>query len=505
MMTSQMPLPSPHELGASSVVVGSSPSTTAVPPAAGRTATWFLPRSASMDRRLCEAAQFAEAVGDANVAQEIHILDDDDDRFDEEEEDEEEEEGVGCLSSRLNPVPQQATDSTRNSALSFVVPMRTETNTPKRKRRLRSTEQHGGFLDQLPIVGAVMPTSASCTAPTSRAPIGAMHSSTCNGSDSYVYKGLQANPPERVLRGTQQGNYAQLHRKAWLEVSDPAHRYGKNLRFYYRHWENLGCPTNVFFDWLDSRGESAGQPLPDILECPRARLDADTVLYITDPDVTEKYALTILLDDQARGRIVNAAGDPIVTGPDGWIFVLRDNRMYGGQKITSVKDHQTKERFHHSSFFGGKAVAAAGIFITNEHGFLARLYPHSGHYRPREAHTQCVLLFLYHLGVDLRTFDVDMQQILHVSRDNNKNTNKDSNQQDPTQSGEHSSFPREPPCEKKKKKVDSLFLTPAIIVACFLAHKARLIGSGLMKQIHQLETGNATTVRQALELLGVDE
>jgi hypothetical protein len=34
---------------------------------------------------------------------------------------------------------------------------------------------------------------------------------------------------------------------------------------------------------------------------------------------------------------------------------------------------------------------------------LTRLYPHSGHYRPGEAHMQRMLFFMYHEGVDLRT------------------------------------------------------------------------------------------------------
>jgi hypothetical protein len=116
---------------------------------------------------------------------------------------------------------------------------------------------------------------------------------------------------------------------------------------------------------------------------------------------------------------VDVDGDPVQTGPDGWIFVLRDNELYAAQKVTSVSGH-SKQRFHHSSFFGGKAVAAAGIFITDENGVLTRLYPHSGHYRPGEAHMQRVLFFLYHKGVDLRTFEMDTQQILHVARDATK-------------------------------------------------------------------------------------
>lgn len=255
------------------------------------------------------------------------------------------------------------------------------------------------------------------------------------------------------------------------------HRYGKNLRLYYRHWESLGCPTNMFFDWLDSKGEAAGQPLPEIEECPRAKLDSDTVLYISNPDVTAGYAIKFVPDENGRGQAIDVDGDPICTGEEGWIFVLRDNVMYAAQKVTSVTGH-SKQRFHHSSFFGGKAVAAAGIFITDDEGFLTRLYPHSGHYRPGEANMQRMLFYLYNEGVDLRTFEMDTQQILHVSREVIEMKNdKDG-------------------AAEKKKKAESLHLVPAVEVACFLAHKARFIE--IFEQIHRIRTADVASVSEAV-------
>jgi hypothetical protein len=313
-------------------------------------------------------------------------------------------------------------------------------------------------------------------------------SSGSDGND-FVYKGICANPPEITKRGKERGNYAQLHRKAWLEVSDKYHRYGKNLRLYYRYWEKLGFPTNQFFEWLDSKGEAAGQPLPNIEECPRSVLDADTVLYITNPEVTEGYALNIVPSNDGRGRVIDVDGDPVHTAADGWIFVLRDNVLYGGQKITSITG-QSKQRFHHSSFFGGKAVASAGIILTDDDGYLTRLYPHSGHYRPSEAHMQRMLFFLNRKGVDLRTFEMDTQQFRHVARDKEpKSKDKDGENKD----GDKKDG------EKKVKKVDSLHLEKAVHVACFLAHKASFIGRGIFACIHKIRKADVTSVSEALE------
>ena len=176
-------------------------------------------------------------------------------------------------------------------------------------------------------------------------------------------------------------------------------------------------------------------------------------------------------------------GDPVATGSDGWIFVLRDNVVYGAQKITSVSGH-LKQRFHHSSFFGGKAVASAGIIITDEEGYLTRLYPHSGHYRPGEAHVQRMLFFLQQKGADLKSFEVDTQQFTHVARD------KDPKSKDKE-------------LQKKHKKVDNLHLQRASTVASFLSHKAKFIGEGIFEKIHLIRKADVTTVSEALQI--VDE
>jgi hypothetical protein len=425
-----------------------------------------LVRSESQDRRLNEAAQFAEAVGEMppSATDELQIIQEghsDGDSDDEDGNDATEIRVEGGASPQNSVILTSGTDhdTTGSSSQLIVAVPEARPNKTRPQWPFQKVGTKRGFLDKLP--------------------------DNQNGSQDYVYKGIRANPPDIVKSGTNRGNYAQLHRKAWLEVSDKYHRYGKNLRLYYRDWESLGCPTNSFFDWLDSKGEAAGQPLPGLDECPRSQLDSDTVLYITNPVVSSAYALKFKPDEMGRGHVTDVDGDPVVTGPDGWIFVLRDNVMYGAPKITSVSG-LSKQRFHHSSFFGGKAVAAAGIFISDDNGVLTRLYPHSGHYRPGEAHMQRMLFFLFHEGVDLRTFDMDTQQILHVARDKDL-------PQEKTGDG--------PEKIEKKKKVESLHLQPAVLVACFLAQKARFIGEGIFTQIHQIRKADVATVTEALELI----
>lgn len=433
------------------------------------------------ERRLNEAAQFAAAVGAEEVTgSEIRIIEDHDDYDDDDDDDDEvakvkQEDSIASSyhhETRSVNSAMAASSVGEASCHSLDKAILTETSratvsSSTLTAALLAGRPHKpvittkrGFLEQLPGQGAAQTT--------------------------FIYKGIHSNPPDIVKSGIQRGNYAQLHRKAWLEVSDKYHRYGKNLRLYYRHWEKVGYPFNMFFDWLDSKGEAAGQPLPELDECPRAQLDSDVVLYITNPEVTERYTIGVVVHPETgRGQMVDIDGNPIVAAvPDGWIFVLRDNRLYAAPKITCVTGERSKERFHHSSFFGGKAVEAAGIFVTDDDGYLTQLLPHSGHYRPGEAHMQRVLFFLYHMGVDLRTFDMDMQQILHVARD--------------TETGNDGKIEK---MKEKKKKIESLCLQPAVLAACFLAHKARFIGNGIFQQIHKIKNASVTNVTEALEFI----
>ena len=225
-------------------------------------------------------------------------------------------------------------------------------------------------------------------------------------------------------------------------------------------------------------------------------MDSDTVLYITDPEITATYVLNIVANPvDGSATILDQDGNPVNTGKEGWIFVLRDNLFYGSQKVTAPKCSGTssgnlctgvvipRQRFHHSTFFGGKAVASAGIFLTDERGLLTQLWPHSGHYRPGESHMQRVLFFLQQLGVDLSSFMVDMQQIFKVTRE------KAPKLQPPKESDAVFSDENKDNQEKKTKKmakVGCLHLLSGQEVALFLAHKALMIEYGVFQQIHKI-------------------
>ena len=96
---------------------------------------------------------------------------------------------------------------------------------------------------------------------------------------------------------------------------------------------------------------------------------------------------------------------------------------------------------------------------------------------------QRLLYFLYLEGVDLRSFQVDVQQILHVAREKEPQKEKDTGGK-----------------SEKRKKIESLHLMPAVLVACYLAHKARFIEANF-GPIRQIRKAHVASVSEALEAI----
>ncbi|WVQ74548.1 hypothetical protein IAR50_004149 [Cryptococcus sp. DSM 104548] len=115
-----------------------------------------------------------------------------------------------------------------------------------------------------------------------------------------------------------------LEQQHWLEMIDGKHRYGSNMKFYFRKWKEAETSDN-FFRWLD-KGE--GKDL-DLEEMPRERLETERITYLTaekrlnylvkvDNDGLLRWARTGELVDTAAGQWQDAGdgGGIIPAGQD---------------------------------------------------------------------------------------------------------------------------------------------------------------------------------------------
>ncbi len=213
--------------------------------------------------------------------------------------------------------------------------------------------------------------------------------------------------PAAISRTFGEENNSMIDRRAWLEVEDRKHRYAKNLRLYYKEWDRQGQPGPSFWAWLD-------EDSVELEDCSRAQLEAETVHYCASSEERLVYEVQFR-EAGLLHRRQDSEWARVNTGPDGWIFVLRDRIIYAHEKKTDQPP-----RFHHSSFFAGECVQAAGLFVAAE-GVLERLYPHSGHYRPTDSHLLSLLLFLESQAVDMDAMQVDVQLVMKVARAHDAN------------------------------------------------------------------------------------
>ncbi|RXK41274.1 hypothetical protein M231_01424 [Tremella mesenterica] len=93
-----------------------------------------------------------------------------------------------------------------------------------------------------------------------------------------------------------------LEQQHWLEMIDAKHRYGSNLKFYFRIWQEAETEDN-FFRWLD---KGAGKDL-DLEVLPRERLEKERITYLS-----ADQRLNYLVNVDRDGRLRWARNDELV-------------------------------------------------------------------------------------------------------------------------------------------------------------------------------------------------
>nr|XP_019012150.1 IQ domain-containing calmodulin-binding protein [Kwoniella pini CBS 10737]OCF50931.1 IQ domain-containing calmodulin-binding protein [Kwoniella pini CBS 10737] len=104
-------------------------------------------------------------------------------------------------------------------------------------------------------------------------------------------------------------NSKSLEQQHWLEMIDGKHRYGSNMKYYFKKWKEDETTCDNFFRWLD-RGE--GKYL-NLEEMPRERLEKERIIYLSaekrlnylikvDKDGLIRWARNNELVDTAAGK-----------------------------------------------------------------------------------------------------------------------------------------------------------------------------------------------------------
>ena len=171
-----------------------------------------------------------------------------------------------------------------------------------------------------------------------------------------------------------------LSSQNWLEFFDPLHRDPRALSKIFKDWKWLEYYKKRSFQEFLNR-KSTLKVFEEELKCSQ-------VIYLEKEEL-KNYRVSFAMEN---GKIVvkNCAGKILeaqlitVLGPD--------NQCYAGVKRRGA--------FQHSSFFQGKSVRSAGVFIIRN-GYLKGFCNSSGHYRPQKEEVFKMLHFLEKQELDI--------------------------------------------------------------------------------------------------------
>ncbi len=173
-----------------------------------------------------------------------------------------------------------------------------------------------------------------------------------------------------------------LSEEYWKEFFDEAHRHPKVLDTVFNEWKVYGHnEKKSFWEYLEEKEASETQG---------AGLKAEEgVLYLT-PEERQQYRVNLVMEN---GQIVlkDVNGQALPNGV--YITVLGpDQQFYAAQK--------TPGKFQHATFFGGKSVISAGMFVV-KNGMIENFVSQSGHYKPEKEEMFKALHYMEKMGVDI--------------------------------------------------------------------------------------------------------
>ncbi|KAG8691930.1 hypothetical protein FRC11_004859 [Ceratobasidium sp. 423] len=100
----------------------------------------------------------------------------------------------------------------------------------------------------------------------------------------------EALPSDQELEALPNESSKMLETQHWLELVDSKHRYGSNLKYYHKKWQEEDT-TEHFFKWLDHGG---GKSL-SLPECPREQLEKERIIYLSRE---QRANYLVRIDDQ---------------------------------------------------------------------------------------------------------------------------------------------------------------------------------------------------------------
>lgn len=130
----------------------------------------------------------------------------------------------------------------------------------------------------------------------------------------------------------------------WLEMCDSEHRYGTNLKWYHKKWNEDDDSGLNFFEWLD---HGPGKEL-DLEQCPRQRLENERITYL---NAEQRRHFLVIPDPCGNGKLIWAeSGKPVDTskkfrygGPDVGIVEMSEEEMKEKERKEKELEHEARD------------------------------------------------------------------------------------------------------------------------------------------------------------------
>lgn len=191
-----------------------------------------------------------------------------------------------------------------------------------------------------------------------------------------------------------------------LEKIDPKHRFGNYLYHFLDYYKTMRPrPPQAFFPWLDGLTRQDVTTILSKYDCADEQSVTRFMNGVTYLSEQQRKEYQVVFSD-GKLKWMNQLLDTNTGSRSRFIWVLGSDNVF-------YTNASTVATFHHSSFFSGQGVKAAGEWIVDQ-GMLEGLTGQTGHYQSTRAEMLDALRALRGnvdlASVELAVYKADMKE-----------------------------------------------------------------------------------------------
>lgn len=258
---------------------------------------------------------------------------------------------------------------------------------------------HGSF--RAPVIQALGSAAETALRGVEKDQISAEKKAKAQKNWAIARDGVRKLFPKGSTQGANGRPVQPMHPHNYLEVLDPQHRRGQELRQYFMDWERDDQFNGNFWDYLEKLNSEQLDPLQKAKVTYVESLAFRELFIVNFAGGLMRSCMSptvqnMIMSNAPLAQVMANAEEKLLDtttwasqtlGENGWgAFVLSP------AEVLYVGEHKNPT-FHHSSFLCGAPVLAAGM-IKVKQGRVVAIHEKNGHYRSGEHHVMSFLTLL---------------------------------------------------------------------------------------------------------------